>query len=985
MVDIDVLLRDALTDEQHAAATAPEREILALACAGSGKSRTLAYRIARLIAEGAKPEGIVAFTFTDKAAESIKIRVADALARCGLDPALVGAMYVGTIHAWCRMILGSMDARYRQYEVLDDNRLLMYLMSRYPRLGAPELRSLRARHAPSTQNQARYFETLKEIRNAWVLLNEELRDIADVADDDPDLATVLDNLGRLMDNDRFIDFSTMVRRVADALNHGDAGAERALADLEHVLVDEYQDINPVQDQLIQLMHERAHTLVVVGDDDQAIYSWRGADVGNILTFRQRYPSAAEHSLVHNFRSTPDIVDAAEGFVAAELGASRIPKQPTATPLGDSVESGVLWFPDRAAEADWVADRIAALLGTRYVEADGTVRGLTPADFAILMRSTRGDEQDGSQRHSAFTRALAARDIVYNLEAGGGLFDRPQAAALREAFCLLYDASPTRPQVQQLFAISLQPAFPNADLAAVIRTFTDWGRRIHTPVVQGAPRQRLYPQQLLHDLLAAVGLPGTTFDDGVMADLGAFSRILQDAETVYVSIDSSDRFQQLVNFLRHVAEHGYDVTGQLLSRPDAVTVSTVHKAKGLEFPVVFVVDVEAGRFPLTPRGYQGWLPSSVVAAALSRGAYGGSRDEEARLFYTAITRAERFLYVSGAAQLPAARRARRLSTYAARLTGPAIRRDLLEPAATPAITPAPSPPRRRGDESVLPTTFSQIRYYLRCPRDYQLRVVFGFSPPITEMFGFGQTVHAAVGKLHEIYPDRPPALDEAGNIAEDVFHLKHVPPSRDPIDRPGGYEQAKGAATRIVKAYAHDYGSDFTHERQVERPFEVPLKDAVISGAIDLLLRIDEDGTVTGASVIDFKTMEGGPDPEANGKLDWEELALQVQLYARGATQVLGENAKTGAVHLLKDGQRVAVPVDDQAVADAVTNVEWAVERIIAGDFPKRPSPGKCAACDFRKLCDQQLEPFTAPHQPPPLHLPGGRLTTTAAFSDVTSR
>ena len=128
------VLRNELTPEQYDAAVAPEREVLALACAGSGKSRTPAYRIARLIALGHDPTGIVAFTFTEEAAESIKLRVASALGRCGLDPVLVGAMSIGTIHGWCRIVLGRLDARYRQYEVLDDMRFRMYVMSRYPEL-----------------------------------------------------------------------------------------------------------------------------------------------------------------------------------------------------------------------------------------------------------------------------------------------------------------------------------------------------------------------------------------------------------------------------------------------------------------------------------------------------------------------------------------------------------------------------------------------------------------------------------------------------------------------------------------------------------------------------------------------------------------------------------------------------------------------------------------------------------------------------------
>lgn len=978
----DQVLRDELTPEQFEAAIAPEHEVLALACAGSGKSRTLAYRIARLVALGDDPAGIAAFTFTEKAAESIKLRVAGALGRCGLDPAIVGAMSVGTIHGWCRIVLGRLDASYRQYEVLDDMRFRMYVMSRYPEL-LRDIRGLREAH-PRGGFQAGFFETIKQLCEAYKLINEELLDPAVVATEDPALGQVLARIDALLERDHFIDFTTMIRRVVDALERGDADVERALGELRHLLVDEYQDVNPLQERLIQLLHERGCTLFVVGDDDQAIYAWRGADVGNILSFGTRYPHAVQHTLPHNFRSTPEIVEVADAFAAAELGAARMVKNPTATPTDQPRDLAAVWFDARSDEAEWIAERIVALLGTAYRESDCTVRGLTPADFAILMRSTRGDEQDGTQRHTAFTDALDRRGIAYTLEAGGGLFDRPQAAALREAFELFRNGSPNRDTVRGLYEATLRGLFPAVDFEQLAGVYAEWGRRIHQPIAQGAARQRLFPQQLLQEMLAALGVGRAPLDPGVMADLGVFSRILQDAETVYVSIDSGDRFTQLLNFLQNVAEDGYDVQTELMARPDAVTVATVHKMKGLEFPAVFVADVEAQRFPPNGRTYSGWIPAACMAPILARGAYNGtgSRNGEARLFYTAMTRAERYLYITGSANLPGGRRSRRVSAYSAQLRHPALRRDALDAGAPPLATPPPAEPRRRGDESVLPTTYSQIRYYLRCPHDYLLRTVYGFSPPIVEMFGYGQTVHAAVGKLHEQFPDHAPTEADARRISDGVFHLKHVPPSRDPENRPGGYENAKRAAADTLASYATGYVDDFHHQRQVERPFEVPVKDAVISGAIDLLLSLDDDGNLVGASVIDFKAMEGGPEPTAHPNLDWGDLALQVQLYARGATQVLGENARTGAVHLLKDGQRVEVPVDEAAVADAVANVEWAVSRIIDGDFPMRPSPTKCGGCDFQRICPQRHEEFAGAERPPELHLPDGRRTNAPAFADV---
>ncbi|HOV78091.1 MAG TPA: UvrD-helicase domain-containing protein, partial [Sedimentisphaerales bacterium] len=178
-MSIDQVLRNELTPQQYDAAVDTAREVLCLACAGSGKSRTLAYRIARLLAQNEPPEGIVAFTFTEKAAESIKRRVSQALTTAGLDPTVMGAMYIGTIHSYCQHVLGDMDATYRQYDVIDENRLKLYMISRYYQLG---LRNFERR----VRRRYKYFETVKQVSNAWKTANDELLDFNTVAIEDQD-------------------------------------------------------------------------------------------------------------------------------------------------------------------------------------------------------------------------------------------------------------------------------------------------------------------------------------------------------------------------------------------------------------------------------------------------------------------------------------------------------------------------------------------------------------------------------------------------------------------------------------------------------------------------------------------------------------------------------------------------------------------------------------------------------------------------------
>ncbi|MCY1284289.1 ATP-dependent DNA helicase Rep [compost metagenome] len=968
MSQMEELIRSKLTPDQADAALDTRREVLCLACAGSGKSQTLAFRVARLISEGVPPASIVAFTFTEKAAESIKRRIAQTLTLAGLSTNLIGQMYIGTIHAFCQNVLGKADAKYRQYDVLDDNRLTLFLMSRYPIL---QIKPLKGRFG------GRYFETIKEVAAAWKLCQDEGLDVTSVTALDPEVGAVLQLLKDLLDRDQYLDFGSMIRLVVEHSAANNPAVNRALSEISHLLVDEYQDVSPSQEALIRAIHAQGASLFVVGDDDQAIYSWRGADVSNILMFRDRYHIQAIHTLDTNFRSTRAIVDVSADFIAQELGAARLPKNPKNYRDVAPRELANFLFDNRDEEAEWVASRIEQLLGTRFTEKDGTERGLTAGDIAILMRSTRGSEQSGEARHNPFTSRLMAKGIPFTLEAGGNPFDRPQVAVLRDVFRLLADGNPDRTQAKDIFDQSILPAYPMADFARFAHVLSDWGRRIHAPA--GGVRQRLLPQNLVFELLSALQVSAHPPAPEVMREIGLFSRMIQDVEGVYLSVDSADRFRQVSLFLEFVADSGYNLsTDDVTQRPDAISVATVHSAKGLEFPVVFVADCQAGRFPGRNSNYRGLIPDQLVRAAIQRGAYVGTREAEARLFYTALTRAEAFLYVTGAANLPGGKKTNKASPFALRMTDAELIRAIDAATNLPTATRHP-----RVDETILPTSFSDVRYYLHCPMDYRFRREWGFSPAVPELFGYGRAVHVAVEKLHELHPDRPPTRDEAAIVASDSFHLKHIAPSRDPHNRPGAYERAKDKAIEIAQQYVVEFSDDFTTRRQVEARFEIPAADCLITGSIDLLVNEGQDGTIRDAEVIDFKTMEAGNDPFGHPDLDWLALSLQVQLYAKAAREILQENAVAGSVHLLKDNRRIQVPIDSDAVRAAVANVEWAVQGILSRHFPMRPAPAKCQKCDFQHLCSKQHQEFDpALGTPPPIHTPDGQVYAKAFLSAV---
>lgn len=948
-----------LTDEQYAAVIDDSRNILCLACAGSGKSRTLAYKIAYLISKGEEPESIIAFTFTEKAAESIKRRVAEALRKFGLSENIVGAMFIGTLDAFCQKLLGDINAKYRQFDILDQNRLVLYVMSRQYKLGL--------------KNGKGYFNRIKEFTDAWQTMHNENIDLKDIEKYDTELFNSLSCLSDSMSADGYMDFSFAIYLAVQELNKIEKKEGSYIEKFKYLFVDEYQDINPIQEEFIKTLSEFLDMLFVVGDDDQSIYGWRGANVQNILTFKDRYKDVKIHKLLVNFRSTKAIVETANSFIQKTIPFERLPKEIKYHQNGNIQDLRNLWFQTREDEAKWVAQRIKSLIGTTYIEynPNGTEksrRGLTYSDFAVLIRSIRSQKDEN--KDVQFVNAMKELDIPVKTSGEGGIFDRPYAQCILEIMELLRDGTGVnRTDAEKCFVESVLPIFPDADKNKYFNVLQEWYSNIYTPATSA--RRKVYPQNFLHQLVDALNLRMLR-DETALRDLGLFSDIIKDVEQTYVSIDSEWRYREMLNFLQNIAQNYELDSVDYISKVDAVNVSTIHKVKGLEYPVVFVVDLVNQRFPGKKGQYSGILPEELMGNAIDRGAYGNRLEDEARLFYTAITRAERLLYLTGSEIHPELKNKKKPSVFTAELNHPDMRKDMTIDELADKIEPIP-----RFDDNELPTDFSSVKSYLKCPFMYKLQNIYGYNAAVPELFGFGQTTHTILERLHQKYKDRIPTEKEIFDMVEDTFMLKHVFPSNDPVNRPGSYERAKMLVHEIMKKYVNTYSDDFCRIRQDEARFELLVDEALITGSIDLLLKEDEAQNIDVAEVIDFKSMEMSDKLE---EFDWREMSLQVQLYSRAAKEVIGENAETGYVHTLKDNNRVKVPVDELSVKNAIGAIEWAVKGILQEDFPMRACSANCTKCDYRALCRQEREEFKRKELPPVINTPVGE-RVIAAFEE----
>jgi superfamily I DNA/RNA helicase len=314
-----------------------------IASAGSGKTEVVAQRIVFLLEEGIDPEAIVSFTFTEKAAASLAARVQQRVSERLGDPALgkLGPLYIGTIHAYCFQLLQRFVARYETYDVLDENQLAAFL--------AREGRRLRIKQLDP---KGRLFAGISTfLANAEVVENE-LLDPEQLTDPFRDIyKTYLERL----DAFRVLSFGQLISHAIAELEKPEV-REAVRAPLRHLIVDEYQDVNPAQEQLIGLLAGDGVELCVVGDDDQAIYQWRGTDVGNIIGFAERYPDTRTFTIAVNRRSRPAIVETANRCsaqgdavawaeaLAAPLGRrgarrrTRAPLQPTSSATSTSCSS-----------------------------------------------------------------------------------------------------------------------------------------------------------------------------------------------------------------------------------------------------------------------------------------------------------------------------------------------------------------------------------------------------------------------------------------------------------------------------------------------------------------------------------------------------------------------------------------------------------------------------------------------------------------------
>jgi DNA helicase-2/ATP-dependent DNA helicase PcrA len=791
---------------------------------------------------------------------------------------------------------------------------------------------------------------------------------------------------------------------------GDRQRRQELADSKiHLVVDEVQDINPIQRALIGLVVGNKGKLTMVGDHRQAIYGFRGAKVEIIAELWEEFKKDNDTEVIdleENFRSTPRIIKLANSW-AETISPLRSMKTPPMehgnTQRKDNHKSHVALvnFDERTQEADWIAEAIKILVpseveGALHDKKDGTHRGLSLSDVAVLVRS--------STDVRTYMHALEAAGIDCVVRAGPDLFSQPEVLFFISALAISAD-------VDQFFGSEHNPkSLPNrinAVLSCVPepktvlreaakelrRTGLPIGRNIEDRIVIAASAiqkrisggekpdtkeiallrapvlrdflsshnklRRVFPQQIFHMLLAEAEVEGwdTCVGRGqtAMFHLGALSGLITGIETPgWTSVQ--DYRWQVIGLCQYGAEAGRAEEQPLMVRPDAVTISTIHAVKGLEFSAVFLADVCAQRFPSSYASRKPTLPlEGQILDDLDIDGLSDNKnhDGERRLMYVALTRSERFLFISHSGK--------KKSKFIKELrpivdgSGGVVTND-----GDQVLHDLRYGPKEHRRDLRLATSFSDLRYYLECPHDFYLRKVLGFSPTIDQAFGYGRGVHNLLRAVHTDPKEwakiakNQKVLEKAvqGLIDKGLFYLRYT------TGEPAENMRHKGA--QIVAEYVLRYSDElekllFEPEKVFETlvEYEIGEGGALISGAIDLV-RQDDPPRVT---IIDFKS--GDPDSDKHQKLDQEEMQLQIALYALAAKNELEYQPDQGLVRYLdaedKAKSELVVPLDEKTLQASKKVVSQTAAHIRDRRFAEGPSKGnlgqsRCHNCDFLGIC-----------------------------------
>lgn len=957
--------------------------LLIVAGAGTGKTKVITSRILNLITTGkAAPSQILALTFTEKAAQEMMERVDMYM------PLSHDEVWIKTFHGFAEKILREkatvlgLKPDYKVYDKLDQwiffkKHLFEFELEHFRPLNAPHQHiSAMLEHFSRVKEEYvqpdQYIEyalcNLEEVKAKTAMSSQEVSEDGKV-DEKTVLGAEIKEAEKTLEVARAYKKYEELMREENALDFGDLSyfvlklfSEEAdvLAEyrekFKYIMVDEFQDTNYAQFKLLMLLAKDGvrDNIVVVGDDDQSIFRWRGASLSNIIQFDREFPKASKIVLTENYRSNQNILDASHQFIKFN-DPDRLEARENISKSLHSQRDEIL--PIESVRAETYLDEVSFVVDKINELA---LEGVKLSEIAILVRS--------NNNAVPFADALEASDVPYQIRSPKGLLSLSE---IKDIVAITKVIASDESDVALFRVLNFDVFGLNADEITEIfnKTKKNETNKSAFKVLEEMTKEAAATGEALpgfeneltlfvqfinrvkefsanHSAGEAISyflnesgylrLLEEKFDresEKKIENITAFSKVVKQFE------DKNEKksIKDFAEYLKLVEESGIPITDkeEYSGDIDAVQILTAHGAKGLEFEYVFVVNLVDGRFPITGKKDPLKVPDELTNEILPEGDY--HIEEERRLFYVALTRAKRKLFLTYSPKYEGAKPWRR-SQFLEEIGESGL---LTEKEASKGDLEAEKAKIFKSPIRVLPTawenykrfSYSQIDTFKTCPLKYACRYVINLAEPSSHLLTYGSTLHKTLEEFYvglDLTNPSTYSLQTLQKIYKDNWNSSGFESKEH---EKGRFEQG----LKILSGFHEKNSAPWIKPKYLEKDFHLKIRDYMFSGKIDRIDQLD-DGTF---EVIDYKTSK-------SKALD-KDYQLQLQVYALACRDFFKIPVSKLSIYFLEDNVKSSLKKGVSDLDSVKEDLLFYIKQAKSSKF--HPTPGfHCSYCGFRLIC-----------------------------------
>lgn len=941
---------EKLNKEQKIAVEHVDGPMLIIAGAGTGKTKVVTSRILHLIQnEGVDPSEILALTFTEKATNEMQERVDIAL------PLGHEEISIKTFHGFCDSVLKEsaheigLDNNYRLISQTDASLLIKknlfkFSLEYYRPLGNPLkfISSLIGHFGRLKDEDILPSTYLSYAQSALEAAEDE--ESKEEAAKQMEIANFYNQYQNFIRQSGSLDFGDLIFYVLRLFEKRKTVLQKYQNRFKYIMVDEFQDTNFAQSKMVHLLAASHKNIVVVGDDDQSIYKWRGASLSNILEFEKKYPDTKKVVLVENYRSKQEILDLSYGVIQNN--------NPYRLEAEEGLDKKLRAFHGQSNKkiqlfkAKTYHDEVEAVVNEIQKLIDG---GASYSDVAILART--------NAHLRNFVLEMGRRGIPFQISQLQGFFQTGVVKDLTALISFLInpfnDVALMRVLSFPGFGVDAELVLGKAHQAKQKQNFL-WSiisQKDDQQTIPGMGEKELDAAvELLRGLIGfskrnSIGMVMNEFlvktgylrklaenvsadNEDVIARIKRFSEIVAD----YEAEQDGENMKDFLEFLGLLEESG-SISADKTVDSNAVNLLTIHSSKGLEFPYVFVVSLVQNRFPSVNRRDPFDIPEELVEEQLPHDK-NIHKMEERRLFYVACTRAKNQLYLSYSEKYEGSRKWKP-SIFMLESMETGLVEEIEVDSGGDLIQVKTKIQFEEVVKGKFPTkaSFSQLSSFERCPQQYRFRYLLRLPSPNSHAANFGSSLHNTLNAFYEAL-QRGEQVDL--NFLLSLYERYWISSGYESMAH---HNARKKKGAEILTEFYEVNSKPFKVPAFLERGFTLKMDKANITGRID---RIDqlEDGTY---EIIDYKTGTF----KRGAKLDKD---LQLTLYALAAKDLFKIPVSKLSLYFLDGNEKISTERTDEQLENCRDEVNAMIQEMHDSKF--EPSPGfTCQYCEYRLICD----------------------------------